>query len=257
MKRLQTAVCVLMLLLLLAPLFAQYDPAATNADQAARPPSFEHPLGTDLLGRDVLSRTLHGGQRTLLRAGTAALVIMLIGGTLGVLTAVAPRPIRHTLSVLLNALLAIPGLISALVVLTLLGQGDGPLIAAVAFGQIAGYAFYVRAVTVSIYGEPYIEGVRGVGARGIWIVRWYVLPNLLPHLAGYAAVTFGYCLLNGAALGFLGLGGDPGVPEWGTLLFDGRQALRTAPWIGLAPGLGITLLVWLVSALGDSVIRRG
>lgn len=257
MKRLLTFVSVLTLLLLLAPRFAPYDPAATDAARAARPPSLEHLLGTDMLGRDVLSRTLHGGQRTLLRAASAAAVIMLVGGTLGALTAVGPRPVRHTLSVLLNALLAIPGLISALMVLTLLGQGDAPLVAAIAFGQIAGYAFYVRAVTVSIYSAPYIEGARAVGAGGVWLVRWYLLPNLLPHLAGFAAVTFGYCLLNGAALGFLGLGGDPGIPEWGTLLFDGRQALRTAPWIGLAPGIGIALLVWMVSALGDAVIRRG
>jgi ABC-type dipeptide/oligopeptide/nickel transport system permease subunit len=257
MKRLSIAAAALVLILMLAPRIAPYDPAATDAEQAARPPSLEHPLGTDMLGRDVLSRMLHGGQRTLLRTGTAALVVMVTGGTLGVLTAVAPRPIRHTLSVLLNALLAIPGLISALVVLTLLGQGDAPLVAAVALGQIAGFAFYVRAVTVSIYSAPYIEGARAIGAGGVWIVRRHVLPNLLPHLAGYAAVTFGYCLLNGAALGFLGLGGDPGIPEWGALLFDGRQALRSAPWIGLAPGIGITVLVWMVSALGDTVIRRG
>lgn len=256
MNRLLIALGVLLLMLVLAPRLAPYDPAATDAARAARPPSLDHPLGTDMLGRDVLSRTLHGGQRTLLRAGTAALVIMLIGGTVGVLTAVAARPVRHTLSVLLNALLAIPGLIAALVVLTLLGQGDAPLVAAVAVGQIAGYAFYVRAVTAAIFSAAYIEGARAVGAGGLWIVRWYLLPNLLPHLAGYAAVTFGYCLLNGAALGFLGLGGDPGIPEWGAMLFDGRQALRTAPWIGIAPGIGITLLVWMVSALGDAAIRR-
>jgi peptide/nickel transport system permease protein len=253
MKMLLIATAAFLGLILAAPLLTNRDPAATHAELAARPPSIEFPLGTDLLGRDMLSRTLYGGQRTLLRAGTATLAVMLIGGALGIVTAVSPRPIGHTLTVLLNALLAIPGLISALVVLTLIGQGDLPLILAVALAQLAGYAYYVRTITTSISSAPYIEGARAVGAGTLWIVQHHVIPNLLPHLAGYAAVTFGYCLLNGAALGFLGLGGDPGVPEWGTLLFDGRQALRAAPWISLGPGLGITALVMTV----DAVIRRG
>jgi peptide/nickel transport system permease protein len=216
-------------------------------------PSLQHVLGTDLFGRDVLSRALHGGRYTLLVAGLSTVLAAIPGVLLGVLATVRDHRLDDITLIIINALLALPGLLIALAILTVLGSGISSLIIALALAQVAPIAYTTRTVILVLNAESYIDAARNLGATPIHILMYYLLPNALPTLMAYASVTFSYIILNGAALTFLGVGIEPGIPEWGVMLSEGRDAFRTAPWIGLAPGIGITLTVWAVNALADEL----
>ncbi|HVU13653.1 MAG TPA: ABC transporter permease [Phototrophicaceae bacterium] len=240
---------VFIILVILAPLIAPSDPTHTDPVNQLQPPSAEHLLGTDLLGRDVLSRALYGGQHTLLIAGLATLIAVVPGVALGLLSAVADK----LTSLLINAVLAFPGLLLALVILTVLGQGALPLALATGLIQIAPCARVTRAAVISVSVTGYVEAARGLGASELRVILRHILPNVLSTLLAYTAVIFAYAILNSAALSFLGLGGEPGIPDWGVMLYEGRQAFRLAPWIGAAPGVAITLTVILLNRAADAI----
>jgi ABC-type dipeptide/oligopeptide/nickel transport system permease subunit len=223
----------------------------TNPAAQMQPPDAAHLLGTDMLGRDVLSRALYGGQHTLLIAALATAIAVLPGVLLGLAALAADRPA----SVLINALLAFPGLLLALVVMTLLGQGALPLALATGITQIAPCARVTRAAVLGARGQGYVEAARSLGAGWVRIVTYHLLPNVLTTLLAYAAVVFAYAVLNSAALSFLGLGGQPGIPDWGAMLYEGRQAFRGAPWVAAAPGLAVTLTVILVNRAAETIGR--
>jgi peptide/nickel transport system permease protein len=138
--------------------------------------------------------------------------------------------------------------------LTLVGVEALPLATGVM--QIAPCARVVRAAVLEVRSQPYVQAANAVGATPVRIVFFHVLPNIQAVLVAYAIVIFSFSILNNAALSFLGLGGDPGVPDWGTMLLDGRTAFRAAPWIGLAPGLGITATVFLLNQLARQFSQR-
>lgn len=241
----------LIVVILCAPLFAPRDPMATNGDDALQPPSVEYPLGTDALGRDVFSRVLYGGQRTLLIAALATLIAAVPGLVLGILAGSSTRAVDDILSALLNALLAFPGLLLALVVITLLGMGPVPAAVATGVALTAGYARITRAVVLRVRSAAYVEASRALGATPLRLALRHVLPNILPTLLAYTGVTFAYAVLNGAALSFLGLSGALGQPDWGAMLSDARMTFRAAPWASFGPGIGITLVVYAVNRLVD------
>jgi ABC-type dipeptide/oligopeptide/nickel transport system permease subunit len=258
--------------LLLAPLVAPYDPMATDTANQFQPPSMTHWLGTDQFGRDVLSRLLHGGQRTLGVALTAT-GIAIVGGTLlGIVSAhlggrsnhrhsllsCIANVMKFTAEVLVSALFAVPGLVLALAVVTLLGAGLPSLAVATGISQIAPFARLVSAAARQTVVLPFVEAARAVGAPEQRILRLHILPNLLPTLLSATLIAFAYCLLNSAALSFLGLGAPPGQPDWGAMLFEGRQVFRVAIWVGVAPGIAITSLValalWTADRLGKQAV---
>ena len=219
-------------------------------------PSQTHWWGTDLLGRDVLSRTLYGGRQTLQAAVLATLLASVLGLPLG-LMARARNPLLAAAALAsINAMLALPGLIVALVVITLLGRGVLPLILALGLSEIAPFAFATRGAVGAIHSEGYIEAAVNLGANERHILVDHVWPNVQPTVIAYAGVVFSYMLLNGAALGFLGLGSELGTPEWGVMLAEGRAAFRVAPWISLAPGLMLSLTIWAVNDLADRILQR-
>lgn len=234
---------------LLAPLAAPYDPMATEPFNQLQSPDAAHLLGTDLLGRDVLSRALYGGQRTLLIAVAATVVAFVPGVLLGVLSGLAPHWLDGGLQILISAALAFPGLLLALVILTLVGTGAVPLALATGMTQIAPVARVTRAAVMEVQSYLYLQAAESLGAGRMRLVMYHILPNTAPTLLAYVVVVFSYSVLNNAALSFLGLGGDPGIPDWGMMLAEARTAFRAAPWIGLMPGLGITLLVVLLNRL--------
>lgn len=243
---------VVIFLILASPLAAPYDPMLTEPINQLQPPTAEHLLGTDLLGRDVLSRAMSGGQRTLLIATGAALIALVPGVLLGLASGLGPEWLDDVVQTLLGAALALPGLLLALVILTLTGTGAVPLALATGISQIAAVARITRSAVLEVRSHLYIQAAASLGASRTRLVLYHVLPNTAPTLLAYAVVVFSFSVLNNAALSFLGLGGDPGIPDWGTMLADARTAFRSAPWIGLAPGLGITLLVMLLSRLARS-----
>lgn len=233
-------------LLLVAPLLAPYDPMQTDTTASLLPPGGSHPLGTDRLGRDVWSRLLVGGQRTLGLAMVATGIAVLPGLLIG-LAAASWRWVDGIILAFTNALLAFPGLLLALVVMTLLGQGALSVAIATGLALVAPFARVTRTAALSVRSMGYIEAARAVGADSLRIAFVHVLPNAAPTLLAYVGVTFSYALLNSAALNFLGLGGDLGAPDWGTMLFEGRVVFRSAPWVSLAPGLAISGVVYAVN----------
>lgn len=234
-----------------APLVAPVDPMRTDTAHQLQPPTGDHPLGTDLLGRDVLSRALYGGQHTLLIAALATVIALVPGIAVGLLSLAMDRAV----GVIVNALLAFPGLLLALLVMTLLGHGAWPLALATGIMQIAPCARVTRAAALSVRKSGYVEAARSLGASRWRLTRAHILPNIAATVLAYAAVIFAYAILNSAALNFLGLGGEPGLPDWGVMLYEGRQAFRGAPWIAATPGLAITLTVILANRAADRISR--
>lgn len=241
----------LIVFVLVAPLIAPFDPMDADPPHQLQPPTLGHILGTDLLGRDVLSRALHGGRHTLLIAGAATLIALFPGVLLGLLGVVGWADRLVTIGI--NAVLAFPGLLLALLALTLLGQGALPLALATGIPQIAPCARVTRAALLAVRGQGYVEAAHGLGASRARLIVRHMLPNIMTTVLAYGGVIFAYAILNSAALSFLGLGGEPGIPDWGVMLYEGRQAFRTAPWIAAAPGLAITLTVVVVNRAADAL----
>jgi len=254
----------LLVFFLIAPALAPYDPMATDPANQFTPPSAFHLLGTDQFGRDVLSRLLYGGRHTLAIALTAALLALAVGVPLGLIAAWQPTPLKrrliawlpNLLNSLIEALFAIPGLLLGLVAITLLGSGPLSIAIAAGISQIAPVARLIQIAGRSALVEPYVEAARAIGANEMRVLLRHALPNIAAQLAAASILAFSYSLLNSAALSFLGLGGALGDPDWGAMLYDGRQAFRIAPWVGLAPGIAITLTVWVADRVGTGLTMR-
>lgn len=242
-----------LLVTLLMPFVAPYDPMRTETARVLEAPSAEHLLGTDSLGRDVLSRAMYGGQHTILIAGIATVIAVVPGLLLGLFGAIGWA--GRLTDILTNALLAFPGLLLALLLMTLLGQGALALALATGFTQLAPCARVTRSAVIAVLALGYVETARSLGARQGWIIARHVLPNVMNTVLAYTAVIFAYAILNSAALSFLGLGGEPGIPDWGVMLAEGRQAFRVAPWIATVPGLAITVTVLLANRAANAVGR--
>lgn len=244
----------ILLLCLFAPYFAPYDPLASAGEPLSAPDS-AHWLGTDVAGRDVFSRLLHGGQRTLLVAAIALLIAVGPGMALGILAGYSGGIADELLVLGLDALVAIPGLLLALCVTTLLGSGSGAVALAVGLAGFPPFARVARMATRTARHEPYIEAARSLGAAHLGILYRHILPNTLPTLIGVAMVTLAWAVLNAATLNFLGLGGDPSIPEWGAMLAEGRATYRAAPWAALAPGFVLSVTLFGISLFAKRLNR--
>lgn len=229
-------------------LVAPFDPMIANPSIQMHPPSLLHWFGTDFLGRDVLSRFLYGGQHTLLIATGATIATAIPSIFLGVLTG-SLRRLAPFILTFVHAILSFPSLLFALVIITLLGRSEWSLLMAVSAAQIAPYTKVIHAATLSIQSEEYVEAAQAMGASPIWIARNHILPNIQPTMLAYTSITFCYCLLNSAALNFLGLGGGLGIPDWGVMLAEGRMIFRDAPWVAFPPGFAITAIVWAINRI--------
>lgn len=234
----------MMLMIFVAPFLATHDPIhATPGRELARPSS-EYWLGTDRLGRDVWSRLMIGGQRTL---GTAMLAtgIAVTGGLiLGSFTVVGPLFTQRIAQALTEALLAFPALLLALVVRTIM---EGSLLTigiAVGTANIASFARVATDALQSAQLQPHIEGARSIGASDWRIITRHLLPTALPVLMAFASVIFAWSLLYGAALAFLGLGGEPSQPDWGVMIAQARGTLVQAPRLLLLPSALLALSIW-------------
>lgn len=235
-----------------APLWGLPQPFQTDASRNLEAPSLEAPLGKDSAGRDVLSRLLYGGQRSLLTASLAASIAILPALVIGILAGMSSR-IDRFIVIALNTLLAFPALLLALVTLTLLGRGLLPIAIATGFAQMAFYARFARGLIQQNRHQAYILAAEAMGAGRWHLLCWHLLPTARPHLLSYASVTWTYCLISSAALSLLGLGSDPSMPDWGIMLATGRENFRHAPWVVLAPAAAIVISVMLVNRLADNL----
>lgn len=238
---------------LAAPLLAPARTAEAGSARSLLPPGPGAPLGTDLLGRDILSRLLWGSRSTLQMGALALIVAVGLGLPMGLIASAGGARLDLIAMRLVDALLAFPGLLLAMTVVTVMGPGTVSVAVATGLAAAPPYARVARAVAREVLAQPYIEAARAVGATRRRIIWRHVLPNAAPGLIAFAATQLGWVLLNGAALNFLGLGVPPGTPEWGAMLAEGRAFLRDAPWVSSFPGLALTLTVLSANMLGDAL----
>jgi len=238
---------------ILAPVLSPYDPIKMSPADRLAAPSDQHLLGTDLYGRDLLSRIIWGTQLSL-RVGLVSVGIgVLVGTILGLLAGYYGHVVDEVIMRLIDAMLAFPGILLALVIVALLGAGLANLIIAVGIGLIPSFARLVRGCVLSTKEELYVLSATVLGCRTWRIVLRHILPNIAAPLIVLATLNVASAILNAAALSFLGLGAKPPTPEWGTILSEGRDFLRVAPWIMTFPGVAIMTLVIGVNMMGDGL----
>jgi peptide/nickel transport system permease protein len=248
--------CVLLGILvaagLLADVVAPYSPIAVDAAQMFSPPSGAHLLGTDRFGRDVLSRIVHGVRVSLGIAGASILAALAVGGTLGLLAGVG-RGADQVLGRVMDVFFAFPPILLAIGVAAVLGAGAGPAVVAIA---VVYGPFFFRVVRGSVLVESaqtYVEAAEAMGASRLTILRRHILPNVLSPVVVQTAVCLSYAILIETALSYIGIGVQPPLPSWGTILNEGKEFLALAPWVSLFPGGAIVLAVLAFNIIGDGL----
>ncbi|MFR0673367.1 ABC transporter permease [Enterobacterales bacterium AW_CKDN230030176-1A_HGKHYDSX7] len=241
------------LLAALAPsLLTGFDPYATSPADKLSAPSLTHWFGTDELGRDLYARVVYGARLSVLAALLAVAIALTGGLSLGVLAGFAGGRVDALLMRLVDVLLALPGLLLALAIVTAIGFGTVPVAIAVGVGLIPGFARTTRAEVLRVKTLPYVEAARLGGASWTRTVLRHVLPNAWGPVAVLATLDVGAAILAAAGLSFLGFGAAPPAAEWGTLIANGRHFLVTAPWVSLLPGLFLVAVVFSLNHLARS-----
>lgn len=244
---------------LLAPLIAPHDPVAQNLAVVLQPPvwseggTWDHPLGTDHFGRDVLSRILYGTRISLVIGTVAALIGATIGVTAGIVSGYYSGVIGQIIMRIVDINLAFPLILLALTVVAILGPNLRNMIIVMAITTWMIYARVVRGVTLSISQQEFVEAARSVGANDLRILVRHILPNLLAPILVIWTLEVARVILMESALSFLGLGVPPPTPSWGRMLAEGRDYLTVAGWIATYPGLAIMLTVLGINFLGDGL----
>ena len=246
-------VAALLVIALIAPFVAPYAPDRVMAGARLTPPSSDFPFGTDALGRDMLSRVLHGARLAVWTMLLGVSVAAALGIVPGLIAGYAGGWVEQVLSRAMDIGLAFPGLLLALIIVARLGPTlDNAIIT---LGIISAPGFYrlTRAQTISARKMLYVDAARASGASDARIVFRHIAPNLLSSLIVILTTRAGMLLLATGGLSFVGLGAQPPTPEWGALLASGRNYLETAPWLAIFPGLYITLAVVGTNLLGDGL----
>lgn len=236
-------------------LFSGFDPINGIPKQKFQPPGAGHWFGTDHLGRDVYSRVVHGTSQTLLTAGLAVLIGFVVGTALGLFAATAGRAADAGTMRLVDVLLAVPGFLISLIIVTAFAPGPISLGVGVGIASIASFARVVRSEVLRIRNLDYVEAAF-LNGGSYWSVVWkHVLPNSCGPVLALLAVDLGAAILAISGLGFLGFGAPPPTPEWGLLISEGRQYLAGAWWMTSLPGLVIVLTVVLLAGLGRQLLK--
>ena len=244
---------------LFAPWLAPHDPVQQFRDHMLTPPLWQagglaqFPLGTDELGRCLLSRLLFGARVSLLIGAASVLLALLPGVALGLVAAFHPKWISPVIMRLMDILLALPGLLLAIAVITILGPGLVNTVIAIAIGALPGYVRLLRGSALAEMGREYVTASRVAGASTVRLMFDTVLPNCLAPLIVNATLSFSSAILETAALGFLGLGVQPPLPEWGSMLSAARDYIERAPWVVTMPGLTILVTVLSINLMGDGL----
>ncbi|NLA10843.1 MAG: ABC transporter permease [Firmicutes bacterium] len=245
---------VVILLSLLAPFLTGHDPnAVVTANRLLPPGTPDHILGTDHLGRDILTRLLYGG-RVSVAVGFAAVTIAMFFGVLIGLLAGYYKGFFDVLSMrFIDILMAFPYVLLAIAIIAALGPGLLNAMIAIAIVGIPYYARIVRGTVLSLREQEYIEAQRALGSSDLRILFKHILPNALSPIIVAATLDVGWMIIAASGMSFLGLGAQPPMAEWGVMLSDGKDFLRVAPYISLLPGVAIFLVVLSFNLLGDGL----
>jgi ABC-type dipeptide/oligopeptide/nickel transport system permease subunit len=238
----------MLLIAILAPALARFEPnQIAGAPLAAGNPT--SPLGTDALGRDLLTRLVYGARASIGLSTLAAVISVAAGAVIGFAAAMFSGLIERVTMWFSNVLLAIPGLLLAMLMVAALEPGIAAVILAVGVGGVPGYARMARSIVRQLLGEGYVEAALAAGGNRVWIGVRHILPNALPQLGSLAGTYFAWAFLGTTTLTFLGLAGDPALAEWGSMLDSSRAHLRLAPQLAALPAVAISLTVLAVHTL--------
>jgi len=237
---------------LLAPIIAPYDPILVAVGSPLAGPSSAHWLGTDDLGRDVLSRLIHGARISLNVSVLSAAGALVVAVSLGLVAGYVGGVVDALISRAFDTLAAFPDILLGVGLVAVLGTGVANVVIAVALVNVPTLGRVTRSSVLVQRGEEYVVAARALGASDARLMARHVLPNIMPPLLVQTTIIFGSAVLLEAAFSFLGLGSRPPAPSWGTMLDEGRKFLYQAPWLGLAPGFAITTTILGFNALGDA-----
>ncbi len=248
-----TIVLLFVVIAAVAPILSPADPFEQTLEKGLQTPTLEHPFGRDKLGRDILSRVIYGS-RISLKVGLITVTISLsIGLSLGALSGYCGGLVDEALMRLVDIFLAFPGLLLAIALMAVLGPGLDNVIFALSLLGWVGYARLVRGQILALKGKEFVLAAEAQGAGKLRIICRHLLPNLAGPVAVQASFGLAGVTLAEAGLSFLGLGVQPPLPSWGSMLSEGRQFLLVAPHLSIFPGLAIALLVLGFNILGDGL----
>jgi len=243
---------LMVLVAIFAPYIATHDPIYLHPIERLREPQASNYFGTDMFGRDVFSRTVYGARVSLVVGLSAAvlavafgLVIGLVSGYIRILDAVLMR--------VMDGLMAIPGILLAIALVSLSGASLTTVIVAITVPEIPRVVRLVRSIVLSVREEPYVEAAIAAGTRLPLILIRHVLPNTIPPLIVQATYVCGSAMLTEALLSFLGIGTPPEIPSWGNIMSEGRTYFQLTPWIIFFPGVALAVTVLAVNVLGDGL----
>lgn len=245
---------VMVLLSLLAPWVSPYSPVSVDIVHKLEPPSLKHPLGTDYFGRDILARILHGGRNTLSIGFFVVAIAFALGVPLGILVGYRKGRLDTVVMRIVDAWLSFPTLVMAIALTAAFGPSLTNAMLAVAVAMVPQFIRLARGQALAIASVPYVEAAQALGAKDSRIVFGHILPNSLGPLLVQASLNLGSAILQTASLGFLGLGAQAPLAEWGADVAANTQFLRESPWVALAPGLAILVTVVAVNLVGDALV---
>lgn len=255
-------VVIFLLFALFPQVFSPHDPARQNLRHRLQPPvwqaegSWEHPLGTDHLGRDIWSRIVHGARISLVVAAGAVLVAGLLGTVLGIVAGYFGGRWDEVIMRLADIQLSFPPILLVIAIMAVIGSSLTNIILVLGFVSWVQYARVVRAETIVVREQAYVEAAQALGGTNRRIMWRHAFPQLVPTLLVVAAINASQQILNEAALSFLGLGVQPPTPAWGSMLHEGQSYFHVAWWNAVFPGLAIFLLVLGINVLSDRLSDR-
>ena len=246
-------IVALVLVALLAPLIAPFDPTQQSWTTIRKPPSAQHWFGTDESGRDLLSRVMFGARASLLAGVVSISIALTLGVPVGLLAGYGGRWVDVLISRITDAMLAIPFLILAIALAAFLGPSLQNAMIAIGVTATPIFVRLTRGQVMAVKVEDYVEAARAVGNPPVRIAVKHILPNILPALIVQATISIATAIIAEASLSFLGLGQQPPAPSWGSMLNTAQRFLTNAPWMAVWPGLAIFLAVLSFNILGDGL----
>ena len=247
--------CIMIGLAVFADFIADYDTVVVGLDMSQRllTPSLQHLCGTDQFGRDVFARIIHGGRLSLSLSIISMSIAVAIGAFIGAVAGYYGGRVDDILMRLMDILLAIPPMLMSISIVAALGQSMINLLIALAIAYIPVFARVIRSTILSIKGQEFVEAARACGTSNARIILRHIIPNAIGPIIVEATLTMGAAILVISSLSFMGLGIEPPAPEWGTMLYEGREVIRSSPYLIIFPGIAIALSVMSLNLLGDGL----
>ncbi|MEC0666396.1 ABC transporter permease subunit [Priestia flexa] len=254
-RKIMLPLALILILITVASLYTfvylKYDPTLTNLEKRLDGMSLAHPLGTDHLGRDILTRLLLGGQQTIGFSALALGVALLVGIPIGLISGYKRRMVDRVFMRIADSFLAFPDTVVAIVLSGLLGPGIGNLVFAIVMVKWVNYARLVRSTVLAESQKEYVLIARTNGLSSFQIMKKHLAPHIIGHVLVMASLDIGKIILLISSLSYIGLGAQPPVPEWGAMLNDSRPYFQSNPELMIYPGLAIVAVVLLTNIIGD------